>query len=112
MRPCNLTARILEHVGHCTLQNTDAAAAACRAGVKSGGVFTRRIAASSSFNADQSDMCVRNERMKQPDRILPDSDTGDECAWHSSCYRQNVLSSFEPDYVLKVAHDQLITILS
>ena len=69
MRRCDLPVRILEHVRHSALQDADRAAAALFTGVKSRGVFAQRIAASSSFHTDQSDLFVCNKRMKEADRI-------------------------------------------
>ena len=66
---CDLTVRVLEHVRHCALQDADAAAAAFPARVKSSGVFTQQIAASSCFHADQSNLLVCYKGMKQADRI-------------------------------------------
>src|SRR5439155_14477389 len=108
MSRCNLTARILKHVRHGALQNSDASATTRRATAKSRGMLAERIPASSRLNTDQSDLFVRNERMKQTDRIRAAADTGNQGARQFSGRGQNLFARFASNQALKLAHHQRI----
>src|SRR5438445_10175330 len=96
MRVCDLSVRILQNVGHGSVQHANAPATGRRAGVKSGGVVSHRLASAAGFHSEQTHLLVCDERMKQADSIRPTSDAREQCVRQFSGLRKNLLTRFTP----------------
>src|SRR5882724_8229849 len=108
----NLTKLVLQDIRHCSLQHADASAATSFAAFKARCVLADGIATTAGFHSNQPHAFVRQERMKQSDRIRTAADTGDERNRYFAGLFQDLGARFATNDALKFPDHERIRMRS
>src|SRR5436190_16383392 len=102
MGRCDLAVSVLEQIAFRSLKYADGSVVH-----KTRSVFAKVVSKTAGFHSDHSNI-VFHEFMKQPDRIRPAADAGDQNIRQSAFFFQDLFTSFFADDALKIPHHQWI----
>src|SRR5207302_2972466 len=91
-------ARILQHVGVCTLQHPR------RSTTKPCRMLSQCLTSSASFHSNQANLLILNKFVENSDRVRPATHASNDCGWQFALSLQNLRPRFPSNDAMKIPH--------
>src|SRR5580692_11850078 len=98
MRERNLPSVILKDIRECPLQH------AGRSALKTCGMFSECSAPSTGFDADQTDVFIRDEFVESANGVRSAANAGDDCVGQAALFLENLRPRFFADDAMEITH--------